>query len=74
MLDFQGQVVFLTGAAGEIGMTTAELFLQRGATVVSTDVVFQEGSDYIDFKALGYKGDPIETGGRFTKLLFGKQQ
>lgn len=26
--------------------------------------------DYIDFKALGYKGDPIETGGRFTKLLF----
>jgi hypothetical protein len=27
-------------------------------------------SDYIDFKALGYKGDPIETGGRFTKLLF----
>ena len=30
-------------------------------------------SNYIDFKALGYKGDPIETGGRFTKLLFGKQ-
>jgi octaheme c-type cytochrome (tetrathionate reductase family) len=30
-------------------------------------------SDYIDFKALGYEGDPIETGGRFTKLLFGKK-
>lgn len=27
--------------------------------------------NYIDFKALGYKGDPIETGGRFGKLLFG---
>ncbi|MFC1885437.1 tetrathionate reductase family octaheme c-type cytochrome [Thermodesulfobacteriota bacterium] len=25
-------------------------------------------SDYIDFKALGYKGDPIETGGRFQRL------
>ena len=25
-------------------------------------------SDYINFKALGYKGDPIETGGRFSKL------
>jgi len=25
-------------------------------------------NDYIDFKALGYKGDPIETGGRFAKL------
>ncbi len=30
-------------------------------------------SNYIDFKALGYAGDPIETGGRFTKLLFGKK-
>ena len=31
-------------------------------------------SNYIDFKALGYKGDPIETGGRFGKLLFGKRE
>jgi len=30
-------------------------------------------SNYIDFKALGYKGDPIETGGRFGTLLFGKK-
>ena len=30
-------------------------------------------SNFIDFKALGYKGDPIETGGRFGKLLFGKK-
>jgi len=30
-------------------------------------------SDYLDFKALGYQGDPIETGGRFTKLLFGEK-
>ena len=25
-------------------------------------------TDYLDFKSLGYKGDPIETGGRFTRL------
>jgi hypothetical protein len=25
-------------------------------------------TNYIDFKALGYGGDPIETGGRFDKL------
>lgn len=25
-------------------------------------------SNYLDFKALGYEGDPIETGGRFQKL------
>jgi hypothetical protein len=29
-------------------------------------------TDYIDFKALGYTGDPIETGGRFNVLSFGK--
>ncbi|MFZ5569677.1 MAG: tetrathionate reductase family octaheme c-type cytochrome [Thermodesulfobacteriota bacterium] len=28
-------------------------------------------TDYIDFKALGYKGDPIVHGGRFTKLPMG---
>lgn len=28
-------------------------------------------TDYIDFKALGYKGDPIITGGRFKKLPMG---
>ncbi|RJR34254.1 MAG: tetrathionate reductase family octaheme c-type cytochrome [Desulfobacteraceae bacterium] len=33
-----------------------------------------EPTDYIDFKSLGYKGDPIETGGRFGKLLFGKRE
>ena len=31
-------------------------------------------SDYIDFKALGYKGDPIEVGGRFTIVPFGKAE
>ena len=31
-------------------------------------------SDYIDFRSLGYKGDPIETGGRFGKLLFGRKK
>ncbi len=39
------------------------------------DVGQLEGkTDYIDFKALGYKGDPIEVGGRFGKLLFGKDK
>lgn len=28
-------------------------------------------TDFIDFKALGYKGDPIEVGGRFGILKFG---
>jgi len=28
-------------------------------------------TNYIDYKALGYDGDPIETGGRFDKLGLG---
>jgi hypothetical protein len=28
-------------------------------------------TDYLDFKALGYKGDPIICGGRFKKLPLG---
>ena len=28
-------------------------------------------TNYIDYKALGYEGDPIETGGRFDKLGLG---
>ena len=28
-------------------------------------------TDYIDFKALGYTGDPIATGGRFKKFPMG---
>ena len=36
------------------------------------DVSLLKGTtDYIDFKALGYKGDPIIHGGRFTKLPMG---
>lgn len=31
-------------------------------------------TNYIDFKALGYKGDPILTGGRFKKLPLGTVQ
>ena len=31
-------------------------------------------TNYIDFKALGYKGDPILTGGRFKKLPLGAAQ
>lgn len=40
MLDFTDKVVFITGAAGEIGTRTAELFLHRGARVISTDRSF----------------------------------
>jgi hypothetical protein len=28
-------------------------------------------TNYIDYKSLGYAGDPIETGGRFDKLGLG---
>jgi hypothetical protein len=28
-------------------------------------------TNYIDYKALGYEGDPIETRGRFNKLGLG---
>ena len=44
---------------------------------IDFDALAQKGRDvaalkgttnYIDFKALGYKGDPIETGGRFNRL------
>jgi len=28
-------------------------------------------TNYIDYKALGYEGDPIEIGGRFDKLGLG---
>lgn len=30
-------------------------------------------TNYIDYKALGYEGDPIETGGRFDKLGLGER-
>ena len=30
-------------------------------------------TDYIDFKSLGYRGDPILTGGRFKRLPLGHQ-
>lgn len=51
MLDFVGQSIFLTGGAGEIGSATAELFLQRGAKVISTDFVYQKDDDHIDYDA-----------------------
>ena len=31
-------------------------------------------TNYIDYKALGYAGDPIETGSRFDKLGLGVAQ
>lgn len=35
------------------------------------DVMWVESTNYIDFKKLGYKGDPIELGGRFKQLPLG---
>ncbi len=32
----------------------------------------QQHSDYIDFKELGYSGDPIIYGGRFKALSLGR--
>lgn len=51
MLDFSGKVILLTGGGGEIGAQTAELFLKRGAKVISTDIGFSELVDTVDFKA-----------------------
>ncbi|MBW1980909.1 MAG: class III cytochrome C, partial [Deltaproteobacteria bacterium] len=41
-----------------------KLLLEKGRDVAA--LVGQ--TDYLNFKALGYAGDPIETGGRFRKL------
>ena len=49
LLDFTGKVVFLTGGGGEIGSRTAELFLQRGAKIVSTDIDVPPLDDRVDF-------------------------
>ena len=51
MLDFSGKVVFITGGRGEIGAQAAELFLGRGAKVVSTDVGFPALDGSVEFEA-----------------------
>jgi 3-oxoacyl-[acyl-carrier protein] reductase len=51
MLDFSGKVVFLTGGGGEIGARTSELFLRRGAKVVTTDIDFPVLDGSVDFEA-----------------------
>lgn len=51
MLDFSGKVIFLTGGGGEIGAQSADLFLRRGAKVVSADVGFTEPAGSADFAA-----------------------
>ena len=38
MLRFDGKVVLVTGAAGGLGRAYAELFAERGATVVANDL------------------------------------
>jgi 3-oxoacyl-[acyl-carrier protein] reductase len=58
MADLTGQIVFLTGAAGAIGAATAELFVQRGAKVISTDVAFP----HADAERIDFDTNPIEIG------------
>ncbi len=48
--------------------TDFNYMLSRGRDVA--DLI--DSTDYIDFKALGYKGDPILYGGRFTVLPLGQ--
>jgi 3-oxoacyl-[acyl-carrier protein] reductase len=42
--------VFLTGGGGEIGARTSELFLRRGAKVVTTDIDFPVLDGSVDFE------------------------
>ncbi|MBL7994856.1 SDR family oxidoreductase [bacterium] len=37
-MDLQGKVVVITGAASGIGLTTAEVFVQAGASVIGLDI------------------------------------
>ena len=50
--------------------TDFSFMLSQGRDV--SDLV--DSTDYLDFKALGYKGDPIQYGGRFTRLPLGKAE
>jgi 3-oxoacyl-[acyl-carrier protein] reductase len=51
LLDFSGKVVFMTGAAGEIGAPMEELFLKQGAKLISTDLEFPPLEGASDFTA-----------------------
>ena len=43
MLNFDRKVVFITGGGSGIGATTTDLFLKKGAKVISSDISFPTG-------------------------------
>jgi 3-oxoacyl-[acyl-carrier protein] reductase len=49
MLEFGEKVVLLTGGGGEIGERTGQLFVDRGARVVSADTGFPESAEPAQF-------------------------
>ncbi len=57
--DFDGRVVLVTGAAGELGSAVAEAFDEAGATVCVADIVDPESDDVsVDLSRVDYyQGD-----------------
>ncbi len=55
MLKFDGKIVFLTGGNSGIGKITADLFVSRGTTVVSTDIDFSAS----DSQEINFETNPI---------------
>ena len=53
-------------------LSTKGIDFEKLAKKVDDAAAYVGVTDFIDFKSLGYKGDPIEVGGRFGILRFGK--
>lgn len=48
MSEFTGKVIIVTGAASGIGKTTAQLFVEKGAKVVVSDIDSKKGKDTVN--------------------------